>query len=133
MSWSMFRFREHWAHAHDVQQETFMALAAMYVEANPTYRTVPWLREWQAFWLRSIGRQPNGLTDVCADDYLTDDGRVAQFRAFLRDYQSWLVASEGPLRTAAGLGAEKLVEFPQTVDAVLAADDTHPKVQLVQQ
>lgn len=40
----MFRFREHWAHAHDVQQETFMALAAMYVEANPTYRAVPWLR-----------------------------------------------------------------------------------------
>src|SRR5690242_1423294 len=61
LSWSMFRFREHWAHAHDVQQETFMALAAMYVEANPTYRAVPWLREWQAFWLRSIGRQPNGL------------------------------------------------------------------------
>ncbi|MDX2591611.1 hypothetical protein PV343_04890 [Streptomyces sp. WI03-4A] len=132
MSWSMFRFREHWAHAHDVQQETFMALAAMYVEANPTYRAVPWLREWQAFWLRSIGRQPNGLTDVCADEYLTDDGRVAQFREFLRDYRSWLVASEGPLHTAAGLGAEKLVEFTQTVDAVLAGDDAHPSVQLVQ-
>ncbi|GGO94625.1 hypothetical protein [Wenjunlia tyrosinilytica] len=133
MSWSMFRFREHWAHAHDVQQETFMALAAMYVEANPTYRAVPWLREWQAFWLRSIGRQANGLTDVCADDYLTDDGRVAQFREFLRDYQSWLVASEGPLVTAAGLSADKLVEFTQTVDAVLAGDETHPTVQLVQQ
>ncbi|MFD9395984.1 hypothetical protein ACFWBB_36180 [Streptomyces sp. NPDC060000] len=129
----MFRFREHWAHAHDVQQETFMALAAMYVEANPAYRALPWLREWQAFWLGSIGRQPNGLSDVCADDYLTDDVRVAQFRAFLRDYQAWLVASEGPLHTAAGLSADKLLDFAQTVDAVLAGDDAHPAVQLAQQ
>lgn len=128
----MFRFREHWAHAHDVQQETFMALAAMYVEANPAYRAVPWLREWQAFWLRSIGRQANGLSDVCADGHLTDDGRVAQFRGFLRDYQAWLVASEGPLHTAAGLSADKLLDFAQTVDAVLAGDDTHPAVQLAQ-
>ncbi|WP_035844154.1 hypothetical protein [Kitasatospora azatica] len=129
----MFRFRMHWAHAHDIQQETFMALAAMYVEANPTYRAMPWLREWQAFWLRSIGRQPNGLSDLCPHDYLTDDGRVAQFREFLRDYQLWLIASEGPLAAAAGLSADKLVEFTETVDAVLAGDDTHPTVQSAHQ
>ncbi|MFF7946295.1 hypothetical protein [Streptomyces griseorubiginosus] len=132
MSWSMFSFREHWAHAHDVQQETFMALAAMYVEADPTYRAVPWLREWQAFWLQSLGRQANGLSYIGADEYLTDDGRVTHFREFLRDYQAWLIASEGPLHTAAGLSAEKLVEFTRTIDAVLAGDETHPDIQPVQ-
>ncbi|GAA4877369.1 hypothetical protein GCM10023235_66650 [Kitasatospora terrestris] len=105
-----------------------MALAAMYVEANADYRTVPWLREWQAFWLGAIGRQANGLSDLGADEHLTDDDRVARFRAFLRDYRSWLVASEGPLVTAAGLSADKLVEFTRTVDAVLAGDATHPDV-----
>jgi hypothetical protein len=42
--------------AHDnIQQDTFMALSAMYVKANPTYRAVPWLRDWQAFWLEAVG------------------------------------------------------------------------------
>jgi hypothetical protein len=27
MSWSMFCFRDRWAHAHDIQQDAFMALA----------------------------------------------------------------------------------------------------------
>src|SRR5687768_2891168 len=55
MSWSMFSFRGHWAHAHDVEQDAFMALASMYVEADPACRDLPWLRDWQAFWLASAG------------------------------------------------------------------------------
>lgn len=82
--------------------------------------------------LQSLGRQANGLSCIGADEYLTDDVRVTQFREFLRDYQSWLIASEGPLHTAAGLSADKLLAFTRTIDAVLAGDETHPDVQPVQ-
>jgi hypothetical protein len=129
MSWSVFSFRGHWAHAHDAEQDAFMALAAMFVEADPTYRDVRWLRDWQAFWLASAGRQGNGCSDLGADDFLTDDQRVAQFRQFLRRYRSWLAAVEPALTVVGDVPAGQLVDFATTVDAVLAGDETHPRVR----
>jgi hypothetical protein len=128
MSWSTFSFRAHWAHAHDAEQDAFMALAAMYIEADPSYRDVQWLRDWQAFWLESAGNQGNGCSDLRADDFLTDDDQVAQFRQFLRRYRSWLIAVEPALALVVGIPTERLFDFAGTVDAVLAGDETHPRV-----
>jgi hypothetical protein len=130
MSWSMFSFRGHWAHAHDVEQDAFMALASMYVEADPACRDLPWLRDWQAFWLASAGRQGNGCSDLRADDFLTDDERVARFRQVLGRYRSWLVAMGPVLPVVVDIPAERLIDFAATVDAVLAGDETHPRVRL---
>ncbi|GAA4730350.1 hypothetical protein [Phytohabitans rumicis] len=124
----MFVFRGHWAHAHDVEQDHFMALAAMYVEAEPRYRQVAWLRDWQAFWLDATGAQGNGCSDLRADEYLLDDARVAEFRAFLRDYEAWCTAVGPALDLAVGIGPDKLVAFTRKVDAVLVGDTSHPAV-----
>jgi hypothetical protein len=126
MSWSMFTFRQHWAHAHDVEQDAFMALAAMYVEADPTWRDVGWLRDWQTFWLESAGQQGNGCSDLRADDFLTDDERVARFREFLRRYRSWLAAVEPVLPVVLDIPTDRLLDFVITIDAVLAGDEDSP-------
>jgi hypothetical protein len=124
----MFSFRDCWAHAHDAEQDTFMTLVAMYIEADPKYRRLTWLREWQAFWLEVAGRQGNGCSDLAADDHLPDEARVEEFRAFLRDYQSWCVAIGSALEHVTGVDAKRLLRFARTVDAVLIGDTSHPAV-----
>ncbi|MFC8433312.1 hypothetical protein [Streptomyces sp. NPDC057253] len=128
MSYSMFIFRAHAAHAHDIQQDTFMALAAMYVEANPVYREVAWLRDWQAFWIEAAGNQGNGCSDLDPQTYLTDDDRIGLFRQFLSDYRSWVSATAAPLKLIAGYDADKLVDFTETMEAVVIGDRTNPRV-----
>jgi hypothetical protein len=130
MSWSIFSFRGYWAHAHDAEQDAFMALAAMYVEADPTYRDIRWLRDWQTFWLRNAGNQGNGGSDLRAEDFLTDEERIVEFRQFLHRYQSWLVAMEPAFAVVVDIPTARLVEFATTVDAVLAGDETHPRVHV---
>lgn len=125
----MFSFREHWAHAHDDEQDHFMALAAMYIEADPAYRELGWLREWQAWWLENVGNQGNGASEVGADEFLTDDDRVAQFRQLLESYRSWLLAVEPAIGIALTYPkTEQLVEFTRTIEAVLDGNETHPRV-----
>mgnify|MGYP007039436857 CR=1 FL=1 len=128
MSWSMLSFREHWAHAHDRQQDSFMALAAMYVEADPKYRGIPWLRDWQAFWLDVAGLQGNGCSDLAADDHLTDDDRIEVFREFLGDYRAWLVAVGRAVDLVTGAELDDLIAFTRIVDAVVAGDEADPRV-----
>ena len=129
MSWSILRFRKLQADAHDVEQEHFMALAAMYVEADPTYRELGWFREWQAYWLDSVGVMGNGGSEIGLDAHLTDEERVAQFRRFLQSYRAWLLAVARALDLAVRHPeAETLVAFIDVIEAVLDGDETHPRV-----
>lgn len=124
----MFIFHANAAHAHDLQQDTFMALAAMYVEASPAYREVAWLRDWQAFWIEAAGNQGNGCSDLDPQKYLTDEDRIGLFREFLSDYRSWVKATAASLRLITGYDADKLVDFTETMEAVITGDKTNPRV-----
>lgn len=124
----MFSFRDINAHAHDNEQNTFMALAAMYVEVHPVYQEVAWLREWQAFWMDAAGNQGNGVSDLRPEDHLTDEERIAEFHEFLGDYRSWVTATAPSVLLATGFHAERLVTFTETMEAVLTGDRTHPNV-----
>jgi hypothetical protein len=124
----MLYFRDHWAHAHDVRQDAFMESAAIYVAASPRYSAVPWLREWREFWLHAMGNQGNGVSDIGVNEFLTDDGRVEAFRAFLRDYRSWLLAGADEEHAAAGLNTDALVAYAELADAVLRGDESNPAV-----
>ena len=128
MSHSMFIFHANAAYAHDMQQDTFMALAAMYVEASPVYREVAWLRDWQAFWVKAAGNQGNGCSDLDPQGYLTDSDRIGLFREFLSDYRSWVSATAAPLKLITGYDADKLVDFTKTMEAVVTGDRTNPRV-----
>jgi hypothetical protein len=128
MSWSLFIFRGLAAHAHDNEQNTFMALAAMFVEVHPVHRESVWLREWQAFWIDAVGNQGNGVSELCPEAHLTDDGRIAEFREFLGDYRSWVRATAQSAQWISGFQADKLVEFTRTMEAVLSGDRTHPRI-----
>jgi hypothetical protein len=130
MSWSTFAFRGHWAHAHDAEQNAFMALAAIYVDVDRTCRDVDWLRDWRSFWLESVGNQGNGCSDLGAEEFLTDDGRVADFRQFLRRYRSWIESVRPALAEVVAVPTDRLIAFATTVDAVLAGDGTHPRVRV---
>jgi hypothetical protein len=129
VSWSMLVFRDHWAFAHDAQQDAFMESAAMYVAASPKYSAVPWLLRWREFWLSSAGAQGNGASDIGVEEFLTDDRRVEAFREFLRDYRSWLAAGADEEHAAADLDTGSLIAYTETADAVLAGDESHPKVK----
>lgn len=128
MSSSMFIFRANAAYAHDSQQNTFMALAAMYVEANPVYREVAWLRSWQSFWIEEAGCQGNGCSSLDTEKYLTDDDRIELFREFLHDYRSWVSATAMSAELITGFSADKLVAFTETMEAVVTGDKTNPRV-----
>lgn len=125
----MFVFRGYSAHAHDSQQNTFMALAAMYVEADPAYRRIGWLRDWQSFWMEQAGCQGNGCSSLEPEEYLTDDERIELFRAFLRDYRSWVSSTAASAELITGISADRLVAFTETMEAVVTRDPNHPKVQ----
>jgi hypothetical protein len=129
MSWSRFIFRGYSADAHDSQQDTFMALAAMYVEANPAYRQIGWLRDWQSFWIEAAGCQGNGCSSLEPEEYLTDDERIELFRAFLRDYRSWVSSTAASAQLITGISADRLVTFTETMEAVVTRDASHPKVR----
>jgi hypothetical protein len=124
----MLMFRDHWAFAHDVQQDAFMESASMYVAASPEYSAVPWLLEWREFWLSAIGAQGNGASYIGVDEFLTDDQRIEAFRGFLRDYRSWLIAGADEDHAAADLNTVSLIAYAETADAVLTGDESHPHV-----
>jgi hypothetical protein len=129
MSWSMFVFREHWAHAHDRQQAAFMAFSTLYAGAAPAHREIPWLRQWQSSWAETADLQVNGLGDLRPEDHLTDDERVAWFREFLRDYRSWVASVADTIRPLTGYEPDDLVAFATTMEAVIAGDTGHPHVR----
>ncbi|KRD23334.1 MULTISPECIES: hypothetical protein [unclassified Streptomyces] len=128
MSYSIFVFHANAAYAHDSQQDTFMALAAMYVEASPVYREVGWLRDWQTFWMEEAGNQGNGCSDLDPQRYLTDDDRIVLFREFLDDYRSWVSTTAASINLVTGYDADKLVDFTETMEAVITGDRTNPRV-----
>jgi hypothetical protein len=128
MSWSMFSYGNHWAHAHDAQQEFFMRLGAMYLLANPRYAEIAWFRSWATDWIESAGNQGNGCSDLLAGDYLTGPERAEQFCGFLRDYQAWVTAVEGVIRWEMQMPPDKAVAFAQLVHAVVTGDESHPAV-----
>ncbi|MFH9552002.1 hypothetical protein [Streptomyces sp. NPDC017435] len=128
MSYSMFVFHANAAYAHDSQQDTFMALAAMYVEASPVYREVGWLRDWQTFWIEEAGNQGNGCSDLHPQSYLTDDDRIALFREFLGGYRSWVSTTAASINLVTGYDADKLVDFTEIMEAVITGDRTNPRV-----
>ncbi|MEU7874788.1 hypothetical protein [Dactylosporangium sp. NPDC049140] len=128
----MLMYRNHWAFAHDVQQDAFMESAAMYVAATPKYSAVPWLLQWREFWLHSVGNQGNGASYIGVDEFLTDDGRVEAFREFLRDYRSWLIDGADEEHVAARLNPVSLIAYAETADAVLTGDESHPNVHRTQ-
>jgi hypothetical protein len=125
----MLMFREHVAHAHDIEQDAFMESAAIYALAEPKYRTVPWLQDWRASWLGWIGAQGNGVSDIGVEEYLTDDHRIEVFREFLRDYRLWLVDGADEDHAATGLDTDMLVRYAELVEAALTGDETHPRVR----
>jgi hypothetical protein len=129
MSWSMFIFRGVAAHAHDNEQNTFMALAAMFIEVHPVHRESAFLREWQATWMETIGNQGNGVSDLSQDAHLTDDARIAEFRRFLADYRTWVRATAPSAQWISGFTADRLAEFPDIIEAVLDRDHSHPRVE----
>jgi len=124
----MFSYGGRWAHAHDNQQDLFMRLAAVHVAANPGYREIPWFHAWSRNWMEAAGNQGNGCSDLLADDYLTDEDRVATFRRFLRDYRAW-IGDIGPiLEDEMRVVPDRAIAFAELLDAVLAGDESHPKV-----
>ncbi|MGI5196755.1 hypothetical protein ACQEVY_24430 [Streptomyces sp. CA-288835] len=125
----MFIHRTHCAFAHDQTQDAFMAFAAMYVEANPVYREIEWLRDWRTFWIESRGNQGNGLSDVGNEEYLTDDGRITRFLEFLRDYRSWVASSGASISWLTDYKPDRLIAFAELMEAVLTGDETHPGVK----
>ena len=129
MSWSMFVFRDHGAHAHDRQQNAFMTFGALYAAADPVYRETEWLRRWQSSWPAIADTQANGLSDLYPEKHVTDDERIARFGEFLRDYRSWVTSAADGIRVLTGYEPEDLVAFAETVEAVITGDESHPRVR----
>lgn len=147
MSWSMFSFGSYWAHAHDIEQINFMALASEFVEASEKYRQTPWLQEWRAYWLEHMGSHGNGCSDLNAEAFLTEESRTKQFWAFLSEYEAWLrtfgteipIAQINKLMEPSGTRCQAPVEvkvqlqFAETVRAVINGDESNPRVHRLTQ
>ncbi|GIJ43610.1 hypothetical protein Val02_04960 [Virgisporangium aliadipatigenens] len=128
MSWSTFSYGEHWAHAHDVQQEAFMALASLYVAADPALRRLPWLHAWRAVWDAEVGAQGNGCTSLRAEEHLAPQD-VPRFLDVLAGYRRWLSGAAGGASFLTGVDVDKLTGYTHLVAAVLTGDETHPGVR----
>lgn len=124
----MVMFGERWAHAHDVQQDAFMRLAAMFAAANPRYRDLPWFRDWWREWLAVVGAQGNGLSDVLVRDYLTDGRRIEVFGEFLREYRAWLEEVGSVVEEEFRIEPGKAAAFAHLLEAVVLGDDENPAV-----
>ena len=68
-------------------------------------------------------------SDIGVEEFLTGDRRVEAFRQFLRAYRSWLAAGADEEHAAADLDTGSLIAYTETADAVLAGDESHPKVK----
>lgn len=147
MSWSMFSFGSHWAHAHDIEQINFMALASEFVEGSEKYRRTPWLQEWRAYWLEHMGNHGNGCSDLNAEAFLVEEARTEQFVVLLGEYAAWLRAFGEAIPTdrinkllkPSGTKYQSPVEvkaqlrFLETVRAVMKGDESNPSVHRLRQ
>jgi hypothetical protein len=145
MSWSMFSFGTHWAHAHDIEQTNFMALASEFAQISEKYKQVPWLQAWRSYWLEHMGSHGNGCSDLGPDEFLTDAPRVEVFKAFLLEYAAWLsafgaeipVAHINKLLEHSGTKYQHSLEvgtqlkFAQTIEAVLSGNEQNSNVHRV--
>lgn len=122
----MVMYGGRWAHAHDVAQDAFMRLAAMYAAAHPRYRDLPWFREWWQAWLESAGNQGNGVSDILLTEHLTDTARIELFREFLGDYREWIAAVGSVVEYEFRIAPEKALGYARLVEAVVIGDGSHP-------
>jgi hypothetical protein len=145
MSWSMFSFGTHWAHAHDVEQINFMALASEFLRTSEEYKPMSWLQAWRAYWLEHMGSHGNGCSDLNPDEFLTDALHVEVFKAFLADYAAWVskfgteipAAEINKLLESSGtkyqhpLEVKTQLNFVRTIEAVLRGDAQNSNVHRV--
>lgn len=119
----MVHYGDRWARAHDVQQNAFMQLAAMFAAANPSYRDHPWFGDWWREWLTVAGNQGNGLSDVLLNEYLTDGERVEVFLEFLREYRTWVAAVGPVVEWEFRIEPAKATAYAELVETVVRGDE----------
>ena len=90
MSWSMIHFAGRRAHAHDDDQELFMALASAFLASSSAFDDISWLHEWRAYWLDHLQTYGNGCSDVALERFLDSDEKKRLFKDFLNQYRGWL-------------------------------------------
>ena len=146
MSWSSIDYGDYWAHAHDWEQISFMALAPVYITTSEHYKKLPWLLEWKDYWDDHKIHHGNGCSDIDLDGYLISQNRVHDFKLFLNDYKKWLhtfgetISAEYMNKRIEGLGGKyfkpcsinELEAFVDKIVAVLEHDLNHHSVNMYQ-
>src|SRR5688572_1031281 len=90
MSWSMIEFGDFWAHAHDTEQILFMSFASEFLDSSSEFQALPWLRQWQQYWVDHKSTHGNGCSDIDLPRFLDIQEKVIAFREFLQKYKTWL-------------------------------------------
>jgi hypothetical protein len=86
----MVDYKDHWVHAHDFTQVTFMALAPEFIDSSNKYRNIEWLCGWKKYWVEHKISHVNGCADIDLNSFLTDSSRIETFKKFLHDYSIWV-------------------------------------------
>jgi hypothetical protein len=137
MSWSMIDFGDFWAHAHDNEQILFMSFASEFLDSSSKFQALPWLRQWQLYWLDHKSTLGNGCSDIDLPRFLDVQEKVLAFRQFLQEYKTWVsgfgaeiptdIANEktgvpGFVTFTGPCEVQHLVSFVSTIEAVLDGD-----------
>ena len=140
MSWSIITLGSMWAHAHDIEQVSFMYLAPIFLEQSDQYKNVPWLNKWKEYWKHHRSCYGNGCSDLDLESYLTCTERMNEFSHFLDQFSVWLNSLKDKLsdeyinrflegETYPGTcNVSSLLQFANTIKAVLRQDTTNQNV-----